>query len=230
MADDYWVSFWKARGQESVGQDPQIRVCRTSNKQPISEDRWKQTLAYIHQQFPIGPGAVLLDACAGNGLFSREFADRGALVISLDISTELLAELDTLAHPRIQICCQDMRTLEFATGQFSHVFLYAGIQYISHAEAVRFVRACHHWLKPGGRLMIGDIPDVALRWAFYNSAERRASYFENLSQERDVIGTWFERDWVRFLAEDVGFSTVVIRDQPAEQIYAHFRFDAFFEK
>jgi len=230
MSEDYWVSFWKDRGKQSVGLDSQTRVFRTSNKAPITADCWAQTLDYVRGHFPVQEGDAVLDLCAGNGLFSRQFADAGANVVSVDISKELLSELDDLGNPRIETLCRDMRELAFPDQRFTHVFLYAGIQYISPGEAVNLLRACYHWLKPGGRLLVGDVPDAGLMWKFYNSPERRDFYFENVSHGRDVIGTWFERDWMKFLGESIGFSSVVVRDQPPEQIYAHFRFDAFLNK
>ena len=230
MADDYWVSFWKKRGLESVGLESQTRVLRTSEQRPIGHERWQQTLTYIDKQFPVGTGATLLDLAAGNGLFSREFAGRGAAVTAVDVSPELLAELDMLAHPKIQTLCRDMRDLDFAEASFSHIFFYAGIQYLTHGEAVRLLRSCCRWLQPGGRLMIGDVPDAGLRWTFYNTPERRAVYFDNLTQGREVIGSWYERDWIRYLAQNAGYASVAVYDQPPEQIYARFRFDAFFAK
>jgi 2-polyprenyl-3-methyl-5-hydroxy-6-metoxy-1,4-benzoquinol methylase len=229
MKNDYWVSFWKAQGQKSVGQDAQLRILRTSNKEPISQQRWHATLDYIQASFPVDKSAVVLDLCAGNGLFSRAFAEWGAKVTAVDVSAELLSELEARKDLGINTVCQDMRELDFPKDHFSHIFLYAGIQYVSHAEAVLLLKHCHEWLQSGGQMMIGDIPDAALQWSFYDTPERRAVYFDNLQQGTDIIGTWFDRDWLVSLAEYVGFNASTC-DQPASQIYSHFRFDAFLKK
>lgn len=230
MTTDSWVSFWKSHGQSSTGLDPQSRVCRTSNKKPVDEATWEQTLAYVRGHLQVGRGAHVLDLCAGNGLFSRAFAADGAEVTAVDVSPDLLAELDALGLPAVRTRCQDMRELDFAEGSFSHVFLYAGVQYLTHAETVRLLRAAFGWLRPGGVLMLGDVPDGQLRWAFYNTPERRRLFFDNLLQDKDVIGTWFDRAWILHLAEDAGFSEAQTLDQPSEQIYAHFRFDALMSR
>ena len=230
MPEDYWILFWKAHGEKSMGLNSQARVLRTRNKLEIDNLAWKSTLDYIQKKIVVDAGSVVLDLCAGTGVFSREFAESGAAVVSVDISSDLLHELDALGNGRIKTMCQDMRKLEFGDEEFSHIFLYAGIQYLTHAEAISVFHACYRWLKPGGRMMIGDIPDVARRWVFYDTAERKEFYFENLSRGVEVIGTWFERDWLRFLFQTLGFDEIRIENQPNDQIYSDYRFDIFLKK
>lgn len=227
---DYWTSFWKSQGRASAGQQAQERVLRTSNRAPIDEQRWRRTVDYVCQNMAIQSGDTILDLCSGNGLFSIEFARLGATVTAVDISEDLLADLKKVAHPSITTRCSDMRGLSFEEGCFSHVFLYAGIQYLSHGEAVLLLRECYSWLQPGGCLLIGDIPDADKIWMFYDSPERREQYFTALAERREVIGTWYSRSWLDLLAKDVGFKSVRSEDQPEYQIYSHFRFDALMYK
>ena len=103
--------------------------------------------------------------------------------------------------------------------------LYAGIQYLSEGEAVTLLRNMYSWLKPGGLIFVGDIPDHARLWSFYNTPERRALYFDNVITGQDVVGTWFDEEWLIQLAKNAGFRQAAVMQQPTEQIYAHFRFD-----
>lgn len=230
MSNDYWINFWKEQGRNSVGKDSQSRVLRTKNKQPINENDWTFFLNYFNEIFHITPNSVVLDLCCGNGLISREFAAQGAQITSVDASADLLAEIENLHLPNINLVCDDMRAVDFPDNQFSHILLYAGIQYISHQEAINLLRACYHWLKPNGILMIGDIPDSGLLWDFYNTDERKKIYFDNLAKGNDIIGTWFSRDWLCYLAESIGFSHIQVQAQPENQINAHFRFDLILGK
>ncbi|MEM1142832.1 MAG: class I SAM-dependent methyltransferase [Pseudomonadota bacterium] len=227
---DHWTAFWTRSGRDSDGQDAQSRVMRTENKQPISVDRWNSTVAYILDKFPINRDARLLDICAGNGLFSRQFAEQGATVHAIDISPDLLAAIPVDRYPKLSTQCADMRDLSFPQDEYSHIFLYAGIQYLTYAEAIELLRKCQKWLLPGGRMMIGDVPDQERLWHFYNNAERRNTYFTHAVKGEDIIGTWFEKSWLENLAEHAGFSSVVTQNQPPDQIYAHYRYDAFLTK
>lgn len=230
MDKQYWTNFWIDSGKETVGKNSQLRVLRTKNRVPIPDDQWGRTLAYVESEFPTGPESKVLDVCAGTGLFSKAFAAQGAQVTAVDVSSELLSDIDLNDFPLISKICTDMRSLALPDKGYTHIFCYAGIQYLSHREAVGFVRSCFEWLRPGGKLMLGDVPDANLRWEFYDSTERRSRYFQTLEEGVDVIGTWFERDWLRYLGESAGFGKSRFLHQPADQIYAHYRFDAFFEK
>lgn len=220
-----WPEFWRAHGRSAAAADEQTQVLRTFNKRPIEEERWLSTLAYIDREFPVGAEDDLLDLCCGNGLFTAHFSPRCASAVAVDVSPELLAVLENRGLSNVRTRCADIRTLDFVEGAFSRVFLYAGIQYLSAAEAVSLLRKVSGWLRPGGLLFIGDIPDRSRLWAFYNTDERRALYFDNCVADRDVVGTWFEASWLAHLATAAGFAQAEMLQQPSDQIYAHFRFD-----
>jgi ubiquinone/menaquinone biosynthesis C-methylase UbiE len=200
-------------------------VLRTFNKQPISPERWRETLAYIDTLFPVGPSDDLLDLCCGNGLFTVHFASRARTVTAVDISPDLLRDLERQSINNVKTLCRDAREAEFGEGTFSRILLYAGIQYFSEAEVILLFANLQRWLRSGGVLFIGDIPDRARLWSFYNTGERRSQYFDNCVNDCDVVGTWFDSSWLLYLAENTGFRDSQAIPQPSEQIYAHFRFD-----
>ena len=225
MSTQRWLDFWRAHGRSAAGDDPQTQVLRTFNKQPIAPKRWTETLAYLDRLLPVGPADELLDLCCGNGLFSAHFARRAARITAVDVSPDLLEALARQGLPNVTTLCSDVRDLDFADGVFSRILLYAGIQYLSESEVVRLLRNMQRWLKPEGLLFIGDIPDRAKLWSFYNTPDRRKQYFDNCMSDCDVVGTWFDSAWMLRLAEVAGFQRVELIPQPPEQIYAHFRFD-----
>jgi SAM-dependent methyltransferase len=225
MSTERWLDFWRTRGRSTLGDDLQTQVLRTSNKQPIAQPLWEKTLAYVDRLFPVGSTDDVLDLCCGNGLFSAHFAGMSRTVTAVDVSPDLLGGLARLSLSNVITLCSDAREAQFAEGAFSRIWLYAGIQYLSESEVVLLFRKMLHWLRTGGLLFIGDIPDRARMWSFYNTPERRSQYFDNCIDDRDVVGTWFDSLWLKQLAEATGFREAEVIQQPSEQIYAHFRFD-----
>lgn len=225
MSTESWLEFWKEHGRASTQADEQTQVLRTFNKQPITSERWQLTLNYLDTQFPVGVTDDVLDLCSGNGLLTAHLAPRCRSVTAVDISADLLATLDQRKLHNVQTLQSDIRKLSFEEGSFSRILLYAGIQYLSEGEVVALLREIFKWLKPGGLLFVGEIPDRGRLWSFYNTPERLALYFDNQISGRDVVGTWFDTSWFLRLAESTGFLQANVIQQPPEQIYAHFRFD-----
>jgi SAM-dependent methyltransferase len=225
VSTERWLDFWRAHGRQAAGDDPQTQVLRTFNKQPIAEARWQDTLIYLDRLFPIGPVDDILDLCCGNGLFSAHFAPRARTVTAVDISPDLLGNLARRSLPNVTTLCSDVREAHFVEGTFSRILLYAGIQYLSEGEVVLLFQNMQRWLRPDGLLFIGDVPDRARLWSFYNTPERRSRYFDNCISDQDVVGTWFDSLWLQYLAERTGFRKADVILQPSQQIYAHFRFD-----
>ena len=225
MSTEYWLEFWKKHGRSSSQADEQTQVLRTFNKQPITPERWERTLDYLDAQFPVSASDDILDLCSGNGLFTAHFAPRCRSVTAVDISADLLTNLEQRKLTNVRILQSDIRKVFFEEGSFSRILLYAGIQYLSEGEAVALFREMFKWLKPDGLLFVGDIPDRGKLWSFYNTPDRLTLYFDNQIRGQDVVGTWFDKSWLLRLAENTGFHQAVAIRQPNEQIYAHFRFD-----
>jgi cyclopropane fatty-acyl-phospholipid synthase-like methyltransferase len=225
VSSEKWTAFWKEHGQVSKSSSMQEQVLRTYNKQAVSETVWSNTLQYITDHLELQTDDVVLDLCCGNGLISQYIAPECSKVVSVDVTPEFVDSLSKLDLPNVETVCANVSQLEFPKGSFSIIIIYAGIQYFSLAEVVSLFKKFAYWLKPGGRLFIGDIPDISRTWSFYNSPEREAFYFESCENNNDVVGTWFDKQWLLKLSEYAGFSHTFAIEQPMEQIYSHFRFD-----
>lgn len=228
MDKNYWVDFWEDYGHESKGKDKQVQVLRTLNKNPISEELWSFTLEFISNGFPVQPGDKVLDLCSGNGLFSNYFVSKGATVVSVDISKDLLNEISDIDN--IQTIHSDIRNVNFDSKEFNKIFLYAGIQYLNDKEAVVLLKNCFEWLKPGGIIYVGDVPDLDRQWEFYNTVERQKVYFENLLGGTSIVGNWYRRTWFENLTSYLGFKNGIYVEQHSRLIYSNFRFDFIYKK
>ncbi|WP_221074007.1 class I SAM-dependent methyltransferase [Agarivorans aestuarii] len=230
MSSIKWTQFWKEHGKSTSGHQAQEQVLRTSNKEVVSESVWANTLEYLQNTFEVNDKDVLLDLCCGNGLITQYFSDKCQSVTSVDVTPEFIQQLNALKLPNVEAICTDLLSLDFPKHSFSKIILYAGIQYFSEDEVISLFKKFSHWLKPNGMLFVGDIPDKSKLWDFYNSKEREHFYFERCEERNDVVGTWFEKQWLCKLSEFTGLAEPRAWDQPNEQIYAHFRFDMKAEK
>lgn len=228
MDKDYWIHFWNEYAASSVNKDEQSQVLRTLNKKPISKKLWDYTLTKIDETFKVVEGDYVLDLCSGNGLISKHFVDKGASVVAVDISKNLLNNLKDIKE--IKTINSDIRELEFDKNAFDKIIIYAGIQYLNDKETVHLMQNIYAWLKPNGIVFIGDIPDLSKRWNFYNTKERHKVYFENMLNDISIVGNWFEESWFQNLGFYLNFEKGERLDQDEKLIYSSFRFDFLFKK
>ncbi len=226
--NDYWTKFWTEHGRAAEQLDEQSQVFRTLNKQPIDDSIWRQTVDYILGQFRLLPNQHVLDLAGGNGLLAREFVKQVEQVTVVDVSSSLLEQSNQIE--RVKTVCSDFRCVNFHDELFDNVLFYAGLQYLTQLETIGLLKRIRRWLKPGGCIFIGDIPDVERRWDFFDSRKRKSQYFQALESGCPIVGTWFERDWLAELLPAIGFNNVEVLNQPKTQIYSWFRFDMRCEK
>lgn len=225
MDKEYWPEFWKKHGKASVNENQHLQVLRTQNKMPIEEECWQRTLDFVLEQ--IDPQATddILDLCCGNGLISSEISKKCRSVQSVDIAPELVEKIDIGEHPNITPIVGDIRTVELPLNSFDKVVIYAAIQYLTLGETVAWFEKMIRIIRDGGILYIGDIPDRARLWSFFNSPERESIHFECVKNEEAIVGTWFEQDWLCKLACHAGFKHAEIVPQPDYMIYTGYRYD-----
>jgi ubiquinone/menaquinone biosynthesis C-methylase UbiE len=225
--DNYWVNFWntnaivdKTSAHEKVG--------RTIAGIPITPEKWQEVLNDLEQQMELKPEDKLLDIGAGSGVISIPFSKKVKQVTALDVSEKLLAEMRNMTG--ITTLMADAREVEFEAGSFDKAVIYFAIQHFTEEETVRLILKIGKWLRPGGILYLGDIPDVNSKFLFFSKPEWQTAYFDSLVNASPAIGTWFHPDFFDRLGAYAGFSKVEIIRQPAGFINAHYRFDTKFIK
>lgn len=223
--NEHWARFWSEYQTDVANKDEQSQVLRTRNKQPIDQKKWEITLTTVGRQLELKADDSLLDLCCGNGLFSAAFSGQVARIEAVDISPVLTERLAARGLPNVGVGTSDMRDAQFPEQSFSKVLWYAGIQYIDESDIVAMVRRIRSWMKPGGILMIGDIPDRAKLWDYFNDDTRRAAYFDGLEQRKPIIGSWLDAGWLERLCLASGFVSAGALPQHEELIYADFRYD-----
>jgi len=222
---NYWPEFWQRYGKDAADKDEQTQVLRTLNQQPIGQQLWEFTLNWIDEQITPRPQDVLLELCCGNGLLSRHFAPMVKSVVCVDVSEDLVKQINLAHYPNIKPLVDDIRELDFDELMFDKVVIYAGIQYLTLAETTVLFERAYRWLKRGGVFFLGDVPDYRKRWVFFDSPERQATYFENLKSGKAIVGTWFDPEFFEKLSAFVGYSGTELIPQHPDLIYSKFRYD-----
>jgi cyclopropane fatty-acyl-phospholipid synthase-like methyltransferase len=229
MNNDCWVKYWTDKKIIASG-NHQSQVGRSINKVPILDESWAYTLEFIERQIDLTMEDELLDLCAGNGLISIPFSKKCNHVVSVDISKDLIDQIDTSTNTNIKIILSDIRLLDLSEESFSKVIFYFAIQHFSEREVIYLFEKVCKWLRPGGLFFVGDIPDSEKIWSFFNTQERQKVYLESIKNDTPIIGTWFSKEFLCKAASYAGFSDCTHIVQPDELINHHYRFDLLIRK
>ena len=223
--NEHWPRFWLKYETDVANKDEQSQVLRTRDKQPIDQKKWEITLTTVGQQLELSADDILLDLCCGNGLFSAGFSGRVNRIEAVDISPALTERLAARGLRNVRVNTSDMRNVQFPDNSFSKVLWYAGIQYIDEFDIVSMIRRIRNWIRPGGILLVGDVPDRCKLWDYFNNDLRRKAYFDGIEQHKPIIGTWLDASWLEHLCLISGFDSAKALPQKKELIYSDFRYD-----
>ena len=142
------------------------------------------------------PGERVLDLGCGTGHLADDMRDRGATVVGLDRSAEMLAEART-SYPALSFLLGDARALPFA-GSLDAVFSNAALHWIPPADAATVATQIRTALRPGGRLVaelggrgnVGSIVaalEASLRKHGHDPAGRNPWYFPSVGEYATVL-------------------------------------------
>jgi len=223
-----WKLFWSKHGKFASLLHPQQQVLRTIDKSPVSAEQFQDILLDIDKKFNMLEDDVILDLCCGNGLITRHLASKCGHVVGVDFTLELITRLVEQKRQNIETVVADVRDVDFNEGSFDKVIIYAGLQYLSPGETINLFESVIRWLRGNGLFFVGDIPDRAKLWDFFNTDDGRRAHFDATKRGKPLVGTWFESDWLTRLGEWVGFDESEILEQPNSLPYSHYRFDMTF--
>jgi ubiquinone/menaquinone biosynthesis C-methylase UbiE len=229
MDNDYWRKFF-IRDEVVSSAHPQVQVGRTVNRVPIDDSRWQFTLAEIERLLELQPSDRLLDLCAGNGLIAIPFSEKCESVTAVDISPQLIAQINTRGRQNLQAMVGNALELELPRESFSKVVMYFAMQHFDERESLMILQTVLGLLKPGGIFLVGDIPDRARLWTFFNTPERQEAYFQSLVEQKSILGNWFDREFLLRAARHARYAECQVLDQDPQLINAHYRFDLWLRK
>lgn len=249
-----WVHFWKLHGKMSFGKNPHFQALRTCNGQPIPDSQFNSIVNDLEDKLQLKKEHELLDLCCGNGSISEILAEQVHQMVAVDVSDDLLAAFKN-NYSNINKECGDVRDISFTDNSFDRIVLYAALQYFTLQETKILFEKMNRWLRKGGCVVLGDIPDFmqwkefsnkseqwptellkefstnSEQWAFFDNSEWRLHYSQGIEDDNvRLIGTWFNREWLRETANFAGFAHCDIISQDKLLPFSHYRFDAVLYK
>jgi ubiquinone/menaquinone biosynthesis C-methylase UbiE len=170
--------------------------------------RWDRRAAHWHGQVganpglqrslaglleEIGPGPVgrVVDLGAGSGQLSLAVAPIAREILAVDVSPQMAEQLRRRASEQgvhhLEVLVQPIESLALPPGSVDLVVSHYALHHLRDPDKRALVAAARHWLRPGGRLVIGD-----LMLGRGSSAEDRAVIATKVRQllRRGPAGAW----------------------------------------
>jgi ubiquinone/menaquinone biosynthesis C-methylase UbiE len=207
-----------------------MNVGRTHNGVPLTDERWKRTIDYIASLIELKDRDSLIELCCGNGLLLGPLAYRCTNATGVDFSRLLLKQAHELFPDVFKTIHSNVLEVNLPTNSANAVLIYFAIQHFNQRDAIRLIKKASMLLKPGGRLLVGDVPDNRQLWQYLNTPEHRKDYIQRILECRPMIGTWFDREFFGAIGEFLGNVDVRIIQQPEFLINSKVRYDVLFTK
>ncbi len=163
-------AYWPARGAGlRMENDDLARRYRTWREHSLGAVTEKLEVAAVLEALAPLSGKRILDAGCGDGTYSLETAERGALVTGVDLSEDMLAVARQRSAARaiaVRWRQGDVLALPFPDASFDLAMAITLLCLVPDPRGA--VRELSRVLVPGGRLVIGDLH----RWSLW-AMERR---------------------------------------------------------
>lgn len=220
----YWKKHYR---DDSVvgGGDPQRNVGRTRGGMPVADEVWKRTLNDIKELLSIDKSVEVVELCCGNGEVIGNLAAECKHATGVDYSRKLLRQMESKFGSLVEPIYADVLEVEFKPESTDVIIIYFSIQHFDERETVRLVERCLKWLRKGGKLFIGDIPNDLKKWEYIDKPAYRRDYIERVVKGTPMIGNWFQPQFFEALSSYFDDITVEVIEQPSYHINSSYRFD-----
>jgi len=220
-----WRAFWN-ESEQVRDADFRRQVGRTFRGEPYSNRQLEILATRLVTLLEPSPGGTLLDLACGNGLLTARLAPSFERITAVDFSRPLIEIANThFKADNITYLVGDVCELESVQGVYDRVLLSAALQHLSPSQVEQLLPRLAQLVRPGGRIVLGDVADRARIWSFYRGISGRARYFLERARRQAIIGHWWSTTALLRLAEEHGWA-LTVHYQTLEHPNHYFRFDA----
>jgi len=225
-----WQSFWDQ--QAIVHENPHAQVARVSQGSQAGQKELENIAFYIKEILDIQKEDHVLDLCCGNGMLSRELAKHCSQLTGIDFSEPLIEiAQDNFQAKNITYLQGDVIHLDkLDIGLFDNINLYFSFQYFdTYPLGQQVIQQMANKLKPGGKILIGDVPDADKLKVFYPSRIQRFRYRLARITGRDQMGRFWKEAEMKRMAVQANLHLKKL-EQPDGFLYQHYRVDYLLKK
>lgn len=224
-----WHEFWNS-GPMVRSDDPCKQVGRTQNRKNYSTDDIDLLTRRILDFLKADPGKDLLELACGNGMVTHRIAPHFKSVKAVDFSRPLIEQArKNFARDNVEYAVGDAVELGGEEGRYDAILVYFAFQYFEPAQARVMFSHFQRLLRPGGRILLGEVADGDRVWNFYRGFRGRWRYYTDLLRGTPIIGYWWKPAELLQLADDAGFR-LTLSYLPKGFPGHYFRMDAVFER
>lgn len=221
-----WKRYWDGHAARHSG-NLQDQVARTIGGQPATNELTATVAGDIAAKLELGPDDDLLDVCCGNGLLTVLHAARCRSVVGVDLSAvqiQSARQFNTRLNATY-LLGDALQLRAVVAGTFSRIVLYFSFQYFDTFEkGQRAVLQMLEMLRPGGVLLLGDVPDRDRFANFRTTPLQRMRHHALRVVGLCRMGKFWHLSELERICSPVG-AAVEKLDQSFILPYAHYRCD-----
>lgn len=171
---------------------------------PAGRRRAERRASLYVEHAVLRPGTLALELGCGTGLFLERVARSGAVVVGVDLSSELLARARarTASLANVRLARVDAHRLPFPEASFDAVY---GSSILHHLDLVAALREARRVLKPEGRLVFTEPNLLNPQVAFMYCVGPRDRF--GLSPDEMA----FTASRIRGVLEELGYIDIAVR-------------------
>lgn len=216
-----WKNFWENTGKQThtMGQ-----VGRIVDGKPISERLITAIANDICQKLNINKNSSILDVCCGNGIITHKIATTCHQITGIDFSEDLIAIANQGKSKNENYIVADAQNFSI-NQQFDAAYIYFSFQYFdSNTAAKNVLKCCLQHVKPGGKILIADTPDLTRWFNFYRTPLQLIFWLKQSMLGQNTMGKFWHPKKLVNLCKALGADATIVKQQ-TWQPYNHYRFD-----
>ena len=220
----FWRFIWDKRSSS-----PNLLVTRGAAGSNLGE--FEETIEYICQLLEFENEDAFLDVGCGVGYVLNRFAPLVSSVTGIDLSGQMVrqAKKNLKGQPNTNIFQSGATSISQPDCSFTKILCYSVVHYFSSKKDLELMLfEFNRLLKPGGKVLIGDIPEIGMD--LYPTATSPGWFKKVLSRiVSPTIHTRYSKTEVLLLVEKCALEGKVV-NQPDTLLHTGRRFDVVIDK